>query len=64
MIALDVAASEFYDKRTNAYVFKKSDNSVKSASDMIAFLQGLKSKYPIFSIEDPCADEDWAGWKK
>ena len=56
MIALDVAASEFYDTRSKTYIFKKSDNSAKSASDMASFLQGLQSKYPIYSIEDPCAD--------
>ena len=63
-IALDVASSEFYDKAKNAYVFKKSDGSVKSAEELIAYYQGLQAKYPIVSIEDGCAENDWAGWKK
>jgi len=63
-IALDVASSEFYDEDANLYVFKKSDGSKRSAAEMIAFYQDLKGKYPIVSIEDGCAQNDWAGWKK
>jgi enolase len=62
--ALDVASSEFYDKAHDVYVFKKSDQSKKSVDELIALYQGLCQKYPIISIEDGCAENDWAGWKK
>lgn len=62
-IALDVASSEFYDKEKNAYVFKKSDKSVKTAAEIVDYYAGLQKKYPIISIEDGCAENDWAGWK-
>ncbi|MFN0130482.1 MAG: phosphopyruvate hydratase [Verrucomicrobiales bacterium] len=62
-IALDVASSEFYDKKKNAYVFKKSDGSVKSAAELVDYYAKLQKKYPIISIEDGCAENDWAGWK-
>jgi enolase len=61
--ALDVAASEFFDAKQNAYVFKKSDKSVKSAEEIVAFYADLQKRYPIISIEDGCAENDWAGWK-
>ena len=61
--ALDVAASEFFDAAKNAYVFKKSDKSVKSAEELVAYYAGLKANYPIISIEDGCAENDWDGWK-
>jgi len=63
-IALDVAASEFYDAKTKKYVFKKSDRSKRSAEQMISFYQDLLKKYPIISIEDGCDENDWQGWKK
>jgi enolase len=63
-IALDVASSEFYDKTKKKYVFKKSDGSVRSDSELISYYQGLQKKYPIVSIEDGCAENDWDGWKK
>jgi enolase len=63
-IALDVASSEFFDKEKKKYVFKKSDKSVRSADELVAYYQGLQKKYPIISIEDGCAENDWAGWKK
>jgi enolase len=62
-IALDVASSEFFDKSKNAYVFKKSDGSVKSAEELVAYYQELQRNFPIISIEDGCAENDWAGWK-
>ncbi len=62
-IALDVASSEFFDAKQNAYVFKKSDKSVKSAEELVAFYADLQTRYPIISIEDGCAENDWAGWK-
>ena len=63
-IALDVASSEFYDEKKKRYVFKKSDGSVKNVDELIAFYQKLQKKYPIFSIEDGCAENDWSGWQK
>ncbi|MFT3992326.1 MAG: phosphopyruvate hydratase [Luteolibacter sp.] len=62
-IALDVASSEFFDASKNAYVFKKSDGSVKSAEELVEYYAGLQKNYPIISIEDGCAENDWAGWK-
>ncbi|HRT05190.1 MAG TPA: phosphopyruvate hydratase [Kiritimatiellia bacterium] len=62
-IALDVAASEFFDAKTKKYVLHKSDNSVKSAADMVAMYDGWCKKFPIVSIEDGCAEGDWDGWK-
>jgi enolase len=64
VFALDVAASEFFDAKLNAYVFKKSDGSKKSAEELIDFYSKLCAKYPIVSLEDGCAENDWAGWKK
>jgi len=61
-IALDVAASELFDN--GKYVFKKSDKSVRTADQMIAFYEAWIKKYPIVSIEDGLAENDWAGWKK
>jgi enolase 1/2/3 len=63
-IALDPAASEFYDKKSNLYVFKKSDGSKKTADELIEYYAGLCARFPIISIEDGCAENDWAGWKK
>jgi enolase len=60
-IALDCASSEFYDKTKKEYVFKKSDGSKHSAEELYVALQ---KKFPIISIEDGCAENDWAGWKK
>ena len=62
--ALDVASSEFYDKANDVYIFKKSDQSKKSVDELIALYQQLCAKYPIISIEDGCAENDWAGWKR
>jgi len=62
-IALDVASSEFYDAEKNVYVFKKSDGSVKTAEELVAYYESLISKFPIISIEDGCGENDWTGWK-
>jgi enolase len=62
-IALDVAASEFYDGKKQ-YVFKKSDGSKRNTEQLIAYYQELAKKFPIISIEDGCAENDWDGWKK
>ncbi len=61
-IALDPAASEFY--QDGAYVFKKSGGGKKSAEEMIALYKGWIDRYPIVSIEDGLAEDDWAGWAK
>lgn len=62
-IALDVAASEFFDPKTKKYVLSKSDKSRRSAADMVAMYEGWCKKFPIVSIEDGCAEGDWDGWK-
>ena len=62
-IALDVAASEFYDEKTKKYVLKKSGGAIKTSEEMVAWYEELVAKYPIISIEDGLAEGDWAGWK-
>ncbi len=62
-IALDPAASEFYDKDKKKYVFKKSDKSEKTSDQMVEFWLGWVKQYPIISIEDGMAEDDWEGWK-
>ena len=63
-IALDAASSEFYEKESGAYVFKKSDGSRRTAEELIDLYESLSKQFPIISIEDGCAENDWAGWKK
>jgi enolase len=63
-IALDPAASEFYDSKKNLYIFKKSDGSKKTAEELIDYYADLCARFPIVSIEDGCAENDWDGWKK
>src|SRR6059058_1967581 len=63
-IALDPASSEFFDCDKNAYVFKKSDDSQKSAAELVDYYAELCARFPIVSIEDGCAENDWDGWKK
>jgi len=62
-MALDPASSEFYDASKAKYVFKKSDKSEKSAEEMVEFWANWVRKYPIISIEDGMAEDDWQGWK-
>ena len=62
-IALDPASSEFYDKASGLYVFKKSDGSKKTSAEMAAFWEDWVRQYPIVSIEDGLAEDDWDGWK-
>src|SRR6266700_6272392 len=62
-IALDPASSEFYDKGSGKYVFKKSDKSAYASFQMAAYWTNWAEKYPIVSIEDGMAEDDWAGWK-
>jgi enolase len=60
-IALDPASSEFFEN--GKYVFKKSDKSVKSSEDMVKFYANWARQYPIVSLEDGLAENDWDGWK-
>jgi enolase len=62
-IALDPAASEFYDSGKKKYVFKKSDKRELSSKEMVDFWAAWADKYPIISIEDGMAEDDWDGWK-
>jgi enolase len=62
-IALDPASSEFYDKDKKKYVFKKSDKTEKTSAEMVEFYAKWVSQYPIISIEDGMAEDDWEGWK-
>jgi enolase len=64
MLALDVASSEFYDKKTGKYVFKKSDGRQFTGDEFVSYYKDLVAKYPIDSIEDGCAEGDWTTWKK
>jgi enolase len=61
-IALDPASSEFYDKDRKLYVFKKSDKSEKTAEQMVDFYESWVKQYPIVSLEDGLAEDDWEGW--
>jgi enolase len=63
-LALDVAASEFYDKASGNYIFKKSSGKKLSGDEIVSFYEKLTSQYPIVSIEDGCAEGDWKTWKK
>src|SRR6201995_722678 len=62
-IALDPASSEFYDKDKSRYVFKKSDKSERTSEEMARFWEDWARQYPIVSIEDGLAEDDWQGWK-
>ena len=63
VLALDVAASEFFDEKTKKYVLKKSGGAVKTSEEMVTWYEELCEKYPIISIEDGLAEGDWDGWK-
>jgi len=62
-IALDPASSEFFDASSKKYIFKKSDKSQRTPEEMAAFWAQWAAKYPIVSIEDGLAENDWDGWK-
>jgi len=62
-IALDPAASEFYDSAKKKYVFKKSDKSERTSQQMVEFWADWVRQYPIVSLEDGMSEEDWDGWK-
>ena len=63
MIALDPAASEFYDSKKKKYVFSKSDGRILDSQQMVEFYEKLVKSYPIISIEDSHAEDDWQGFK-
>jgi enolase len=62
-IALDPAASEFYDKEKNKYIFKKGDKRELTSAEMVNYLDNWVRQYPIVSIEDGLAEDDWEGWR-
>ena len=64
VLAMDVAASEFYDPETKLYTLKKSGEGTKTSEEMIEMYAGFIKKYPIISIEDGLGERDWDGWKK
>ena len=63
LIALDPAASSFYDQAKGKYVFKKSDKRELSSKEMVDFWVKWAQMYPIISMEDAMAEDDWDGWK-
>lgn len=62
-IAMDAASTEFYDEKTGMYVFKKSTGESLTSQQMVAFWKDWVGKYPIISIEDGLAEDDWKGWE-
>ncbi|NBC02760.1 MAG: phosphopyruvate hydratase, partial [Bacteroidetes bacterium] len=64
LIALDPAASEFYNKEDGVYEFKWSDGSKRDSDEMVEYWTEWAEKYPIISIEDGMDEDDWDGWKK
>ncbi|MEO7988686.1 MAG: phosphopyruvate hydratase [Chryseolinea sp.] len=62
-IAMDAASSEFYDAKTGLYTFKKSDGKQMTSDQLVEYWGSWAAKYPIISIEDGMAEDDWAGWK-
>ena len=63
-VSLDAAASEFYDSNSKSYIFKKSDGKILSSDEMVDYWKSWSEKYPIISIEDGFAEDDWDGWAK
>ena len=63
-IAIDAASSEFYDAKSKKYILKKSTGDKLSSSEMVSYWADWAKKYPILSIEDGLAEDDWAGWKE
>ena len=63
-IAMDAASSEFYDAKSKKYHFKKSTGEKLTSSEMVSYWADWVKKYPILSIEDGMAEEDWKGWKQ
>lgn len=63
-IAIDAASSEFYDAKSKKYILKKSTGDKLSSSEMVSYWADWAKKYPIASIEDGLAEDDWDGWKQ
>ncbi len=63
-IAMDAAATEFYDEKTGLYSFSKSTGQQLTSDELVAYWTDWTNKYPIISIEDGLAEDDWDGWKK
>lgn len=63
-LATDVASSEFYEKKTKTYVFRAEGGTPYSASELLSRYERWQEAYPLASIEDPFAEDDWAAWKK
>ncbi len=63
-IAMDVASSEFYEAEDDVYVLRKSSGKRLHLKELITYYKELHAKYPIISIEDACAEDDWAGWQR
>ncbi len=63
-IAMDAASTEFYDEASGMYIFKKSNGDKLSSSQMVSFWSDWCKKYPIVSIEDGLAEDDWKGWEE
>lgn len=63
MLAMDVASSEFYDEEKGKYVLAKSTGDELTAGELVDYYRDLCRRYPVCSIEDGCAENDWDGWK-
>lgn len=63
-LGMDIASSEFYDKKENMYHMRAESNPKKSADELIQIFEGLVSKYPIITLEDGLDQDDWDGWKR
>lgn len=63
-LATDIASSEFYDAKRQAYVFRAEGGTAYTADELLVRYQGWLKKYPLLSLEDPFAEDDWAAWKK
>jgi enolase len=63
-ITMDAASTEFYDEKSGLYTFSKSTGKQLTSDEMVAYWANWIEKYPIVSIEDGLAEDDWAGWKK
>lgn len=64
MIAMDAAMTELYDEKTGLYTFKKSSGIRMTSEELVSYWADWSKRYPILSIEDGLAEDDWAGWKK
>jgi len=64
LITMDAASSEYFDEKKNRYIFKKSSGKELEPEAMVEFWKDWSAKYPIVSIEDGMAEDDWSGWKK